>query len=645
MGAEKFTVNIDADTEAAKSKVDALRTSVEGTPAKLEVSASVKGQKKLDTFAKSLKNLNKATSKPIDIDVKINAKNIKQQIQDAISSGVNAGYKDLGNNKGAGGANNKKKTGELTPEQQAKKNLSDLKKYQKQYEDAAKAGGALTYKDTLTKQEHAQLQSLKQTMNTSRSMVEQLSKNNKVAVSDSVNAITSMDKALAKSGMTTGLATSPGSSELKMYAKQYEDAVKAVSILNNKDNLSTHQNTQMNSLQSTMKQARLQVTELEKAGQISVSESVKAFSQMDKQFDTYITKASKVKSLASEASMDKMSTDLLNQQVKTARLPDKVKTAALRDSLQETQRLYSEIQDQSKALRSGNIASDDIGFNNKFLENQEKYNKSLQKTAELTKQASEAQKAFVDPNKQFNEVSRLDSWLEKNDRVMSSKYGKSLKIMSKQLAQENLPQGEFKELTDQIKQQQTKAVTEGYGGQKFTTQIKNGFKNVATMVTGADIWNGMIQGAKGAVNAVMDVNAAVIDLRKVSDASDTQINKYFDKAAFNAKDLGSSVSDMIQSTAEFSKLGYNLNESEELSRVATLYKNVGDNMDNTQASQSIVSTMRAFDIPAEKAISIVDKFNETGKIICQHHTVMYGEVNDYISQSLGISKTEERLVS
>jgi len=155
----------------------------------------------------------------------------------------------------------------------------------------------------------------------------------------------------------------------------------------------------------------------------------------------------------------------------------------------------------------------------------------------------------------------------------------------------------------------------------------------------------MIQGAKGAVNAVMDVNAAVIDLRKVSDASDTQINKYFDKAAFNAKDLGSSVSDMIQSTAEFSKLGYNLNESEELSRVATLYKNVGDNMDNTQASQSIVSTMRAFDIPAEKAISIVDKFNETGKIICQHHTVMYGEVNDYISQSLGISKTEERLVS
>lgn len=44
-----------------------------------------------------------------------------------------------------------------------------------------------------------------------------------------------------------------------------------------------------------------------------------------------------------------------------------------------------------------------------------------------------------------------------------------------------------------------------------------------------------------------------------------------------------------------------------------MYKNVGDGIEDvSQASESIISTMQAFGIEAENAISIVDKFNEVG---------------------------------
>ena len=44
-----------------------------------------------------------------------------------------------------------------------------------------------------------------------------------------------------------------------------------------------------------------------------------------------------------------------------------------------------------------------------------------------------------------------------------------------------------------------------------------------------------------------------------------------------------------------------------------MYKNVGDGIEDvSQASESIISTMKAFGIEAENAISIVDKFNEVG---------------------------------
>ena len=59
-----------------------------------------------------------------------------------------------------------------------------------------------------------------------------------------------------------------------------------------------------------------------------------------------------------------------------------------------------------------------------------------------------------------------------------------------------------------------------------------------------------------------------------------------------------------------------LPDAEELGRVATLYKNVGDGIDITTASEDIISTMKAFKIEAQDAITIVDKLNEVGKFCC-----------------------------
>ena len=109
----------------------------------------------------------------------------------------------------------------------------------------------------------------------------------------------------------------------------------------------------------------------------------------------------------------------------------------------------------------------------------------------------------------------------------------------------------------------------------------------------------------------------------------SEIKKYFNEAAESAKKYGSSVSDMINATADFSRLGYSLPDSAELARVATLYKNVGDGIDITEASSSIVSTMKAFKIEAEDAISIVDKFNQVGN----DFAISSGEIGDALKRS------------
>ena len=124
------------------------------------------------------------------------------------------------------------------------------------------------------------------------------------------------------------------------------------------------------------------------------------------------------------------------------------------------------------------------------------------------------------------------------------------------------------------------------------------------------IKNGIQQIPVQMVNAVRDVNAAQIELIKVSDASPGQISQYWNQAAESAKNYGATISDVISSTADWSRLGYGLNEAQNLSDMTTLLQKVGDNMTQETASQGLVSTLKGFEMQADEAQKIVDVANQ-----------------------------------
>lgn len=128
--------------------------------------------------------------------------------------------------------------------------------------------------------------------------------------------------------------------------------------------------------------------------------------------------------------------------------------------------------------------------------------------------------------------------------------------------------------------------------------------------------------------SVLDVDTAMTDLKKVSTATSQEYSKFLDTASNRAHDLGATVSDVIDATSEFSRLGYNLQESTQLADAALMYKNVSEYTNVTDAAQSIVSTMKAFDIEADNVQSIVDKFNEIG--------------NNYAISSEGLGEAMQR---
>ena len=183
-------------------------------------------------------------------------------------------------------------------------------------------------------------------------------------------------------------------------------------------------------------------------------------------------------------------------------------------------------------------------------------------------------------------ANNVATYMESNTKALK-KYGEQLAILQSRISAEGLTGksgwDEFKRATGQIAQ---------FAG------IYGAIQNI-----GMQIPSQMI-------GAVKDVNAAQIELTKVSDASGSQLTKYWSEASDSAQKYGSTISDVISSTADWSRLGYNLDDAKKLSDVTTLLQKVGDNMTQESSSQGLISTLKGFKMEADEASKVVDVVNE-----------------------------------
>nr|DAN91922.1 MAG TPA: minor tail protein [Caudoviricetes sp.] len=132
------------------------------------------------------------------------------------------------------------------------------------------------------------------------------------------------------------------------------------------------------------------------------------------------------------------------------------------------------------------------------------------------------------------------------------------------------------------------------------------------LVGGSSIYAAINQIKKG-ITYVKEIDTALTELKKVTDETDATYKKFLTTASQTAGQIGSTVKDFTNATADFARLGYNIEQASDLAKAASVYANVGDEIsDISEASDSIISTMHGFGIEAENAMTIVDKFNEVG---------------------------------
>ena len=277
--------------------------------------------------------------------------------------------------------------------------------------------------------------------------------------------------------------------------------------------------------------------------------------------------------------------------------------------------------------------------------------KAAENAAKVKSQA--ATQETLSLKREISLLDQMSKYYEKNSKLQGTSIGNKLQgmigeIENSVISGKKLSTNELNKYTSLFAQLKMSARQAGLEGKTMSERFRDGLEKFGGWSVVTTVLTKVVHVIKDVTNNVVELDSAMTELKKVTDLTDNTYSQFMNTAAQQAKEVGATVSDTINATADFARLGYTLDESTQLSKAALVYKNVGDGIDDiSEASESIISTMKAFDVEADKSMSIIDKFNEVGNnyaissegvgVALQKSAAALAEGGNSLDESIGLA--------
>ena len=106
------------------------------------------------------------------------------------------------------------------------------------------------------------------------------------------------------------------------------------------------------------------------------------------------------------------------------------------------------------------------------------------------------------------------------------------------------------------------------------------------------------------------VNSSMTELRKVTDLTDRSYENFLKDSSENSRKLGVTMTDYIDSVTNFARMDVGgFEAAKEVAEVANIFQQVSENLTADQASEYLISNMKAWGYEAHETIEIVDVLN------------------------------------
>ena len=186
--------------------------------------------------------------------------------------------------------------------------------------------------------------------------------------------------------------------------------------------------------------------------------------------------------------------------------------------------------------------------------------------------------------------SQIDVWL-KNNSAAAKKFGAELREIQAQL--KGTDAVDLKALRAQFQETTRQAKILGVTGKSLKDQFSQTFKTLGMYFSSTALIMRGVQYVRQMYDNVLKVDTAMTGLYRVTNLTGEQYAKLYDDMTESAKKYGSTLDDIINSTASWVRLGFDANTAEGLSEVTAMYQHVTD-LDNGTAVKNLVTAYKGY---------------------------------------------------
>lgn len=160
----------------------------------------------------------------------------------------------------------------------------------------------------------------------------------------------------------------------------------------------------------------------------------------------------------------------------------------------------------------------------------------------------------------------------------------------------------------------------GQEGKKFWDIVKEkAWYGLAGTIGTYFGFNDLIQYGRQAAQTIINLDTALVDLKKTTTMSSSQLKEFYFDANNVAKQMGVSTQQIIEQASAWSRLGYNTQQTAtEMAKLSSQFASISPGMDTDTAQEGLVSIMKAWSIPVEDVKEeIMSNINQLGNTMAE----------------------------
>ena len=148
----------------------------------------------------------------------------------------------------------------------------------------------------------------------------------------------------------------------------------------------------------------------------------------------------------------------------------------------------------------------------------------------------------------------MTTWLNNNAKA-AQVYGEQIQQLQQRLANPNISKGEYAQVAAEFRQIKSEAQAAGLTVNTFGSQLRNAVTMALGIGSVYQVISKVFQGIKSGISTIVELDTALVDLQKTTDASASELENFYNNANDIAIELGTSTKDVIQASADWSRLG------------------------------------------------------------------------------------------